>query len=298
MDDMVRQATHRDRRGRFVRGVSGNPLGRPVGILNEATRIATLLLGGEAKALTRKAIELALEGDLAALRLCLDRIIAPQREPPAAFALPAPNHPDDATGAIPETPLHPTKPATDDAPLDATAALAALARAAASGEVKPGAAEALARVLEAEARTAALAERRAARRIAARHAEILPRFELRVCVVMAALLADFARGFAAGFAPDPADVSGLAGDRFDAGLRERCDAMLHLGRAALETLATIPDTPELVDADAAFIRQHALPLMRAPGHPLAAEMLKAWNRAAAAFDRHSTEARNCALIPA
>jgi len=31
-------------------------------------------LEGEAEALTRKAVELALEGDVTALRLCLDRI--------------------------------------------------------------------------------------------------------------------------------------------------------------------------------------------------------------------------------
>ena len=36
-------------------------------------RAAEALLDGEAEALTRKAIETALEGDVAALRLCLDR---------------------------------------------------------------------------------------------------------------------------------------------------------------------------------------------------------------------------------
>src|SRR5712692_975854 len=78
----------RGRRGRFVKGVSGNPAGRPAGILNQATRTAAVLLTGEAGALTRKAIELALAGDIAALRLCIDRIIAPQREQPVAFAMP------------------------------------------------------------------------------------------------------------------------------------------------------------------------------------------------------------------
>ena len=37
------------------------------------------LLDGEAEALTRKAIDKALEGDMAALRMCLDRLLPPRR---------------------------------------------------------------------------------------------------------------------------------------------------------------------------------------------------------------------------
>jgi hypothetical protein len=36
------------------------------------------LLNGEAEKLTRKAIDLGLAGDMAALRLCVDRIIPPR----------------------------------------------------------------------------------------------------------------------------------------------------------------------------------------------------------------------------
>jgi hypothetical protein len=39
-----------------------------------------LLLDGEAQALTRKAVELALDGNTMALRMCLDRIGPPRRE--------------------------------------------------------------------------------------------------------------------------------------------------------------------------------------------------------------------------
>jgi len=68
-------------RGRpFPKGQSGNPGGRPRGSSNRATRAAEMLLDGEATALTRKAVELALAGDQAALRLCLDRTVAPRRE--------------------------------------------------------------------------------------------------------------------------------------------------------------------------------------------------------------------------
>jgi uncharacterized protein DUF5681 len=75
----------RDSRGRFRRGSSGNPAGRPRGSLNQATRAAGLLLDGEAEALTRKAIELALAGDPVVLRLCLDRIVGPRRGRPVAL---------------------------------------------------------------------------------------------------------------------------------------------------------------------------------------------------------------------
>jgi hypothetical protein len=42
----------------------------------------------EAETITRKAIELAKEGDLTALRLCLDRIAPPRKDRPVLFELP------------------------------------------------------------------------------------------------------------------------------------------------------------------------------------------------------------------
>ena len=80
--------------GRYKPGESGNPAGRPPGTRNRATESAELLLEGEAEALTRKAVELALGGDPAALRLCLDRLIAPHRERLVAFALPRMREPE------------------------------------------------------------------------------------------------------------------------------------------------------------------------------------------------------------
>jgi len=79
----------RDGRGRFRRGQSGNPDGRPVGSLNRATRAAALLLDGEAEALTRKAVEMALGGDAVALRLCLDRVLGARRGRPVELVVPA-----------------------------------------------------------------------------------------------------------------------------------------------------------------------------------------------------------------
>ena len=88
-------------RGRpFPKGQSGNPGGRPRGSSSRATRAAELLLDGEATALTRKAIELALAGDPAALRLCLDRTVAPRRERAVELALPPIRSADDILAAI------------------------------------------------------------------------------------------------------------------------------------------------------------------------------------------------------
>ena len=58
------------------------------------------MLDGEAEALTRKAVEMALAGDTTALRLCLDRILPPRRERPVNFKLPNLQKPTDAAGAM------------------------------------------------------------------------------------------------------------------------------------------------------------------------------------------------------
>ena len=76
-------------RGRpFARGQSGNPAGKPVGARHATTRAVEALLEGEADALTRKAVGMALGGDGPALRLCLDRIAPPRKDSPVSFALP------------------------------------------------------------------------------------------------------------------------------------------------------------------------------------------------------------------
>ena len=88
-------------RGRpFPKGQSGNPGGRPRGSSNRATRAAEVLLDDEATALTRKAVELPLAGDQAALRLCLDRTVAPRRERAVELALPPIHSADDILAAI------------------------------------------------------------------------------------------------------------------------------------------------------------------------------------------------------
>lgn len=78
------ETTGRDAGGRFT---EGNP-GRPQGARHKATRAALALLDGEAEALTRQAVTMALDGDGTALRLCLERIAPPRRDAPVQFDLP------------------------------------------------------------------------------------------------------------------------------------------------------------------------------------------------------------------
>jgi hypothetical protein len=76
----------------------GNP-GKPKGARHRATQAALALLEGEAEALTRKAVEMALAGDGSALRLCLERIAPPRRDAPVTLKLPPMKSARDAAGA-------------------------------------------------------------------------------------------------------------------------------------------------------------------------------------------------------
>ena len=51
----------RDGRGRYVKGFSGNPAGKPAGIMNEATRIAAMILTGSTTVLVYKAMSRELQ---------------------------------------------------------------------------------------------------------------------------------------------------------------------------------------------------------------------------------------------
>lgn len=62
--------------------------------------IAEQLLDGEAETITRKAIELAKQGDLTALRLCLDRIVPPRRDRSVHLKIPALNSTAEASQAM------------------------------------------------------------------------------------------------------------------------------------------------------------------------------------------------------
>ena len=98
--DSQQMQAERNEVGQFIKGQSGNPAGREKGSRNHATLLAEQLFDGASGALADKAVALALEGDVAALRLVLGRIIAPRRHRPTAFALPALNTASDGAAAM------------------------------------------------------------------------------------------------------------------------------------------------------------------------------------------------------
>jgi hypothetical protein len=111
--------------GRFTKGQSGNPAGRPRGSRNAATLAAEAMLDGEAEALTRKAIDMALAGDTVALKLCLERIYPARKDRPVTFPLP---------------PITSARDAADIA--------AAVAQAVAAGHLTPSEAAEIGKVIE------------------------------------------------------------------------------------------------------------------------------------------------------
>jgi hypothetical protein len=86
-------------------GTRGRPFepgnaGRPKGARNRATLAVEALLDGEAEALTRRAIEAAMNGEVGALRICLDRIAPPRRDRLVNFQAPPLNSPADLPKAL------------------------------------------------------------------------------------------------------------------------------------------------------------------------------------------------------
>jgi hypothetical protein len=109
----------------FQKGESGNPAGRPRGSRNRATLLMESLLADDAEAIGRKAIAMAKQGDMAAIRLCMDRLSPVRKGEPVAFELP---------------PL--------DKPADSVAAAAEIVAAVAAGELTPSEAADLAKVVD------------------------------------------------------------------------------------------------------------------------------------------------------
>ena len=106
----------------------GNP-GKPPGTRHRTTLAVEALLDGEAEGITRKAIELALEGDPTAMRLCLERVAPVRKGRPVSIVLPAAEKSEDIVEAF-----------------------TAVTNAMAEGEITPDEAAVVASVLEARRR--------------------------------------------------------------------------------------------------------------------------------------------------
>ncbi len=74
----------RNRKGQFAPGNTG----RPKGARHKATLACEALLDGEVEKLTRKAVDMALAGDVQAMRICMDRIAPPRKDRHVTFDLP------------------------------------------------------------------------------------------------------------------------------------------------------------------------------------------------------------------
>ena len=84
-----------DSDGTFAKGNSG----KPKGSRHKATQAALSLLEGCTGQLTSKVIELALDGDTTALRLCLERICPARKDTPVVFDLPTIQNAEEASEA-------------------------------------------------------------------------------------------------------------------------------------------------------------------------------------------------------
>jgi len=77
----------------------GNP-GRPPGSKNKTTRMAEQLVEGQAEQLVQKVLELAQGGNMAALRMVLDRVWPPRKGQPVNVVMPSINTSEDVLAAI------------------------------------------------------------------------------------------------------------------------------------------------------------------------------------------------------
>jgi Family of unknown function (DUF5681) len=96
-----RVSFHRSRRKamQFQKGQSGNPAGRPRGARNRTTILMQALLADRAEAIGRKVIQLAEDGDMAAIRLCMDRLAPAPKDEPVDIELPPLEKPADSVAA-------------------------------------------------------------------------------------------------------------------------------------------------------------------------------------------------------
>jgi Family of unknown function (DUF5681) len=86
--------------GQWPKGSSGNPAGRPRGSRNKATLALEALLEGDAEQLLNKAVSMALNGDVAAMRLCLERLVPPRKERLIQLDLPPIQTAQDVSNAM------------------------------------------------------------------------------------------------------------------------------------------------------------------------------------------------------
>lgn len=109
---------------KFQPGQSGNPAGKPKNAKDKRTAMRALL-EPHAPEIMKRCVEMAKQGDTTAMRICMDRMLAPVRDEPVRFSLP-----------------------TIDSAEDCIPAQASVLAAVASGELTPTQAQALSSLIE------------------------------------------------------------------------------------------------------------------------------------------------------
>jgi Family of unknown function (DUF5681) len=120
---------------RFKKGRSGNPAGKPKGARHKTTLLAEKLMQNDAKNIVNAVLAAARDGDMTAARIVLDRIVPARRDSPVTFAMPK-----------------------IESATDASKAMTAILEAVAAGEVTPGEAEGVTRIVEGFVKTLASSE--------------------------------------------------------------------------------------------------------------------------------------------
>ena len=94
------KTTGKQRGKPFVKGQSGNPYGRPEGSRNKATILAQALFDGQAEELIQKCVQMALDGDSTAMRLCIERLVPSRKDRPVNLDLPQMDCVEDTVNAM------------------------------------------------------------------------------------------------------------------------------------------------------------------------------------------------------
>ena len=134
--------SERKQGGRFRPGQSGNPAGKPKGARHKTTLLAEKLMQDDAEAIVKAVLDSAKSGGMTAARIVLDRIAPARRDNPVSFELPKIESADDAAKAM-----------------------ASLVESVAAGEVTPGEAVEVCKVVDTFIRTLEMTEPEARLRV-------------------------------------------------------------------------------------------------------------------------------------
>lgn len=122
-------------KGQFQKGKSGNPQGKPKGARHKSTLLAEQLFSNEIQEICKTVIEEAKSGDMQAAKIILDRLFPPRKDRYIDIELPK---------------IETYK--------DMNRAMSCIVNAVGSGQISPSEGEALARIIDIQAKAIELTE--------------------------------------------------------------------------------------------------------------------------------------------